>query len=397
MTAVATDRLGWGPLRSVTLALGRGRHSLIGSPAETSAAVALLAGAQRPRRGTVRVDQRDPRRDPGVRRRIGSLLESEPPPPGRSVRAGLTLTLGDRRAVEPTLASLGLSAWADRKTDGLSLAERRSIALTTALATPDPVLVVLWEPFAHTSGVSRAALLGRLVEIGEHCCLVCATSSVRDALSVGGTACVVNAGEVVANALALASEIAPANVSDYVVRTERPRELVAALTRRPEIVGVDWDGRVAPRLLHVRGRDGEAAARAIVATARGADIPIESMMAEDPSLKLVQSASLGAMRAAQDQAYRTAIPAPLPATTPRPASPPGSEALSPLPSSLPGTTPSGVPLGGLTGTSVHLDGSTATAGSPFDATPAAPPAPSPPLAPPAPSLGPDKPDEGGSR
>ncbi len=312
MTVVVTERLSLAPLREISLELTRGRHALLGSSEETAALVDLLTGVRRPQRGTIRVAGRDPHRDPATRRRIGSLLHGEPPLVGRTVRAALTFTLGDRRAVEPTLDRLGLGSWADRDAARLSPGELRGVAWAVALATREPILVALWEPFAHTTGVSRTTALDELAALSEHCCVVCATSSVRDALALEGSVTVLSQGQVVSRQLALPGELAPGRAPDFAVRTPRARELAAALLRSPDIAGVEWDGRTAPHLLKVRGRDAETAARTIVATARAESVPVESLTAADPSWVVVQTASHAALRAAREQERR----APAPATSP---------------------------------------------------------------------------------
>jgi hypothetical protein len=192
---------------------------------------------------------------------------------------------------------------------------------------------------------------------------VCATSSVRDALALEGQVTLLSQGAVVGQKPALGCELAPGNVNDYVVRTTRARELTAALMHRHEVVGVDYDGRLAPRVVRVQGRDGERVTQAIVEVARSEQIPVESLAAEDPSLQLAQSASLGAMRAAYDQAYRAVMPI-TPAAAPHPQSPPApptptvpTAGLNATPaSSLPGVAPGAVPLGSVSNVGVGLSG-----------------------------------------
>ena len=383
MSVVVAEKLVGGPLRGVDLSLDTGRHALLASPLETAELVALLCGARRPRGGTVRVHAREPHRSPDVRSRIGCLFASEPPLAGRTVRTALTFALGSHRGVESALAALGLGAWIDRPTRGLSAAEHRSLALAIALAIPDTVLVVLWEPFADTCGIARGLLLDRLAKLSETSCLVCATSSVRDALALEGRVIVLSQGVVVRHSIALVSELAPGSIRDFVVRTERARDLAAALTRRAEVVGVDWDGRVAPRAVRVRGRDAETVARAIVETARTEQIPIESLVGDNPSLALAQSASQAAMRAAHDLARRVALPNP-PANlasgsptglgVPPISNLPGVESSAatlgavggdaPATGNLPGVESSAVPLGGVMGASVERMGGTPAAPPP---------------------------------
>jgi ABC-2 type transport system ATP-binding protein len=279
--------------------------------------VALLSGAARPRSGTVQIEDRNPHRDPQLRRRVGALLQIEPPLPGRTVAAAIEPLLGSGSQGSEVLRCLGLETWIDRKARGLSDEERRSVALALALATPDPLLVVLFEPFSQTPGVSRQAVLERIAGLSKTTCVICATSSVRDALALEGTVTVISRGRVVNQTEALALRLAPGNIESFTVKTPRPRELAEALVHHTEVTGVLWDEQAAPRQLRVKGRNGEATARSIVEAARGADVPLEYMVAEDPSLQLVQSASQGALRAAHDRAYRSVGPEAHPQATER--------------------------------------------------------------------------------
>ncbi len=325
-------------LHGLDAAFAPGLHLVVGAPADGSAElVELLAGVCAPRRGSVRVDGADVYRDPASRRRIGALLAVERLPGGDTVKRVVARVLALRGAAGGSathvLEACGLAAWSSRRTGTLSPLERRAIALALALSVEDPRLLALFEPLA--AGVERARVLASIREhVTRGACVVCVTGSARDAAEMSGTVWLLERGTFTRRPQPpLARDLAPGIVPDLIVRTSDPRRLGARIAIDAAISGVDWDERVAPNELRVRGVDPDAVALAVMRAAHEGDIHIDAITQTLPALELVQAATAGLARGAYDAAYRAYVGAarPRPVTpapvfgAPAPAEPEGSE------------------------------------------------------------------------
>jgi hypothetical protein len=62
-----------------------------------------------------------------------------------------------------------------------------------------------------------------------------------------------------------------------VIRTERPRELAAALSRDPHIIAVSFEASAPRGEVYVTGADSETVALAVSRVARREDLPIHSI------------------------------------------------------------------------------------------------------------------------
>jgi ABC-type taurine transport system ATPase subunit len=297
-----------GALRDATFRLDKGLHVALGTPADGARElVALPAGTGRPRRGRVTLNGAQPHSDPALRRRVGALLAEEQLFPARTLGASLSRTLELRQQDErDVLGALGLDAWASRPLASLSERERRSAALALALATREPALIALYEPLGDVATLARPRVHDRLMALakGDACVLV-VTSSVRDAVALGGTLWLLDRGRLVRSAAtALPTEIAPGAPAHFVVRVAEAKRLAARLSDESAVGGVEWDERRLPHELHVRGDDPNDVALAVARAARAEDISIAAIHPVLPPLEVVRAASAGGLQAAYERGYR---------------------------------------------------------------------------------------------
>lgn len=297
-------------LAGADLVLEPGLHVLLGTPADgTGELVRLLAGLDRPHRGTVRVDGRDPYVDPQARQHIGCLLDAETQGDEQTVRQAVRrclLARGLRHAPEEVLAPVGLEAWTDRAVADLDADEQRSVALAVALATPDPLLMALADPLARVPGASRAAIRDALHAAARAgAVVVCATPSIPSAVELGGGVVLLEAGRFTRRlAPSAATGLVPGLALELVVETREPRALAAALANEPAVSTLRFDIREARHVVRVRGDDVERVSLAVARAAVERSIVIEALHAEAPALELATAASGALQRAAYDAAYR---------------------------------------------------------------------------------------------
>lgn len=340
-----------GAITALTLALGPGLHTFLGSPEDgTLALFDALSGARRPLKGTVRLAGFDPFRAAHVRARIGALTPEPRLPPAPSVGAAIRLALEARgesgERVDAVLAPLGLAGLVARRPGSLGFAEARAVELALALTTPAPLLIVLHEPLADVAVAQIGVIPRRLRELAAAgACVVSTTSSPADARALEGRILVLHRGFLAREAggggagLALGEAEITAWVRDA-LGEPGVRELAAALTRRPGVHCVTWDdglragapvrapdsesmaaagpsraGRAGPSLVRVRGDSAEACAAALLDAAVEASVTLDAIAPTSPDLAAVRAATdtLLRMRAAAPRASIALTTTPFPA------------------------------------------------------------------------------------
>jgi putative ABC transport system ATP-binding protein len=136
----------------------------------------LIAGAQRPDAGSVRVDGQDvfalSARDLDEYRltQLGIIGQAENLIPGAhaienaSLRLLLTNTRRAGRAIEPLMVRLGLGDRMEHRTEELSMGERQRVMIAMSLAT-NPRLVLADEPTGTLDSKRTGEVLGLLREV----------------------------------------------------------------------------------------------------------------------------------------------------------------------------------------------------------------------------------------
>lgn len=299
-----------GTLRAATFRIGPGLHVVLGTPKDGRLElIELAAGIVRPRRGRVTLDGASPHTNPALRGRIGALLSQEQLFPARTLGASLTRALELRRQerARDVLDGLGLGGWVTRPLASLSEREHRSAALALALATPEPALVALDDPLGGVAAPAASRLPERLAALAEHACVLVATSSVRDAVLLGGTLWLLGRSGLARAPAAAPVELAPGAPAHFVVRTTEARRLATRLCSEPAVAGIDWDDQRRAHEVHVRGDEPSEVALAIARAARAENVSVAAIQPMLPPLDVVQAASSGALQAAYEQGYRATL------------------------------------------------------------------------------------------
>lgn len=206
-------RGGLGALRfSVDLKLSPGIHVLIGpNGAGKTTLLRVLAGAEPQLSGGCALDGRhlwESARGiltPPEHRNVGYLPQSValfPHLSGRdNVRFGMTPPADSNRAERETpehwLAALGVSHVADLRPARMSGGEQQRVGLARTLAR-EPRLLLLDEPFAALDVVGRASVRALVADYvkARRMTAILVTHDVRDALALGDSCVVLEAGQV---------------------------------------------------------------------------------------------------------------------------------------------------------------------------------------------------------
>jgi ABC-2 type transport system ATP-binding protein len=304
-------------LAPIDLTLGAGVHAVVGTPADGTLAIAKLVGGFEPSAsGKVLVAGRDPARDPEVRGRIGATLDVPClPRTGRvqDLLADVDAVRGGSVAV--TLATMGLSHWADRKLEGLSRWELRALDLAIALGTRDPCSLVLTEPGADIASFDRQAVRAALWRAGDSgACVIVVTASMSDAIEFAGAIHLFERGRVIRWVpVDETGALVPGRGVELRVDVDLPRLLVAALADDPGIVGIEWDEQRHRSLLSIRGADLDVVALALARATIASGASVRSIAPVAPQLDEVRAAASGLALAAYQAAYQSYIAAPRPA------------------------------------------------------------------------------------
>jgi len=314
----------------VTLALPPGLHAILGTPTDGTTSIAeLVGGMARPRAGQVLVAGREPYREPSLRARIGVTLAPPSLPDVGTVERLLRICMetrgGDARAM---LERLGLAPLATRRITSLTPDEARAVELAIALATPNPLVLALTEPFANTAGADRGAVTEAMQHAAAAGAAVLAmTASVADAADLGGQVHLFERGVVTRTLSSLAVAELPGSEAALRVTTNDPRALAAALTDLETVRSVTWDEARGLSFVTVRGPDLDRVGFAVARAAQRAGARIYAIQSITPGLEEVRAAASGLALAAYHAAYRHGSGTPMTAPPAQPG-PRASEASS---------------------------------------------------------------------
>jgi ABC-type multidrug transport system ATPase subunit len=216
---------------------------VLGLPADGTELLAALAmGRLRPSSGTVRLAGRDPWASPATRARIAAL-GPRPDLPDVERVADLVALVGraggwDSRRV---LDEHQLGALAGRAMRSLSHGERRAVELALASSHPDPLLLLLFEPFRMGAGGLPRDLRERARRrAAAGACVLVIASEPEQVLSWVDRVYVLQGGfssEASADATAQLRQLVVWVAGD---RGGGARALAAALAEHEEIQAVGW-------------------------------------------------------------------------------------------------------------------------------------------------------------
>jgi hypothetical protein len=253
----------------------------------------------------VTIAGRDPARSPALRRRLGLLLPGADLPPAPTVEDALGwMQSAHGVALAGALAALGIATLGPRRVASLGAEEARAVELAVALALPDPLALVLYEPFAGVGPADVVRARQRLTErVEEGCCVVLATSApadLDDLVEVGrGWVHPLGQGRLLAGSAGL--RWPPPQRGELTVWIEADAaELsayVAALGREPGVVGVAWRAEPEqPASVTVKAEDAIAAAHAIAAATRQGQVRVIAVDRQPPDRIGLQEAAASQSR-----------------------------------------------------------------------------------------------------
>jgi ABC-2 type transport system ATP-binding protein len=257
----------------VSFDVGPGVTALLGpNGAGKSTMFRMLCGLARPSKGTVRVLGRDPRADTGVSRQIGLVPQQESVFEPLTAREFVTLTarlqgLDDPEgAAAAALATVDLDPTDTRRLPAYSKGMRQRVKVAQAIVH-DPPLLVLDEPLTGLDPRQRVDMVALFRRLGNEGRCVIVSSHVLDEVErLGSQVLVMSQGRLAAagdfHELRALMDDRPMRIR---VRTDRPRELAAALLEAGTAIGVQLDGN---EMMELDTRDARTLAHELAPIAR---------------------------------------------------------------------------------------------------------------------------------
>jgi ABC-2 type transport system ATP-binding protein len=257
----------------VSFEVGPGVTALLGpNGAGKSTMFRLLCGLARPSKGEVRVLGRDPRSDPAVARRIGlvpqqeAVFESLTALEFVALAARLHGLAQPEAAAAAALGEVELDPADRRRLTAYSKGMRQRVKVAQAIVH-DPDVLVLDEPLTGLDPRQRMAMVALFRRLGEEGrCVIVSSHVLEEVERLGSRVLVISQGRLAAagdfHELRALMDDRPLRIR---VRTDRPRELAAALVENGIVVGVRVDGG---DVLELDTGDARALARALAPVAR---------------------------------------------------------------------------------------------------------------------------------
>lgn len=220
-------------LRNVNAEFELGLHVVLTlDQVGTEEFIPLLDGSTKPRSGTVRIDERCPYGCPEVRRRIGSLWATEYLPRASTIERSLSAMRLSAEVLQSTQAMLetfGVNGDLTRPTDLLDEHSTRLLALAVALCKPDPLALLLAEPFVGAPRSARAVILELITQRAASIPVLVVTASPATAHRLGGACAELGGG--------FWRRLPPARADLVTVHVAGPslRALAAEVVRRPRV------------------------------------------------------------------------------------------------------------------------------------------------------------------
>jgi ABC-2 type transport system ATP-binding protein len=257
----------------VSFDVGPGVTALLGpNGAGKSTMFRMLCGLARPSKGTVRVLDRDPRKDIGVSRFIGLVPQQESVFEALTAREFVTLSAQLQGLHDPggaaveALRVVDLDSSDSRRLPAYSKGMRQRVKVAQAIVH-DPSVLVLDEPLTGLDPRQRMDMVKLFRRLGgEGRCVIVSSHVLDEVERLGSKVLVMSQGRLAAagdfHELRALMDDRPMRIR---VRTNRPRELAGALLEGGTAVGVRLDGDEG---LEVDTRDARALAHAIAPLAR---------------------------------------------------------------------------------------------------------------------------------
>jgi ABC-2 type transport system ATP-binding protein len=257
----------------VSFDVGPGVTALLGpNGAGKSTMFRMLCGLARPSKGTVRVLGRDPRADTGVSRQIGLVPQQESVFEPLTAREFVTLSarlqgLDDpESAAAAALETVDLDPTDTRRLPAYSKGMRQRVKVAQAIVH-DPPLLVLDEPLTGLDPRQRMDMVALFRRLGNEGRCVIVSSHVLDEVErLGSQVLVMSQGRLAAagdfHELRALMDDRPMRIR---VRTDRPRELAAALLEAGTAIGVQLDGN---EMMELDTRDARTLAHQLAPIAR---------------------------------------------------------------------------------------------------------------------------------
>jgi ABC-2 type transport system ATP-binding protein len=274
----------------VSFEVGPGVTALLGpNGAGKSTMLRMLSGLAQPSRGTVRVLGRDPRADAGASRAIGLVPQQESVFERLTAREFVGLMAKLQGLREPhaeatrVLAMVELNPDDPRKLTAYSKGMRQRVKLAQAIVH-DPEVLLLDEPLTGLDPRQRAGMVELFRNLGaEGRCVIVSSHVLEEVERLGSRVLVMSQGRLAAagdfHDLRALMDDRPLRVR---VRTDRPRELAAALVHSGIAVGIRLDG---DEVLELDTSDARALAHAIAPAARDLDARLLEVKPLDADLE----------------------------------------------------------------------------------------------------------------
>jgi ABC-2 type transport system ATP-binding protein len=274
----------------VSFDVGPGVTALLGpNGAGKSTMFRMLCGLARPSKGTVRVLDRDPREDTGVSRLIGLVPQQESVFEPLTAREFVTLSarlhgLGDPDgAAAAALRTVDLDPSDSRRLPAYSKGMRQRVKVAQGIVH-DPAVLVLDEPLTGLDPRQRLDMVALFRRLGgEGRCVIVSSHVLEEVERLGSQVLVMSQGRLAAagdfHELRALMDDRPMRIR---IRTNRPRELAAALLEGGSAVGVQLDG---DETLELDTRDPRALAHALAPVARDRDASLYEVHPLDADLE----------------------------------------------------------------------------------------------------------------
>jgi ABC-type thiamine transport system ATPase subunit len=311
MTRIVLNAVSDGPLLGVSVELVPGITVILGADSSALARmIELCTGVRSPARGLLLVDGERIDDRPLRRKLVASLLEDEALPEARDVSGALSLALrarDDRRGAAQLLEEYELTHLGSEHPGRLRAGERRALGLALALSHERADILALYEPFAAgtrlppdrvKAALEAAAARGAVV-------IVC-TRELDDARRIGGNVLVLDQSGLAELA---GTSMPPDAVSlELRVKSDRPRDLVAALASDEAVSAVRFDERSSVGEIEVSGRDIEVAASAVSRHAVALGVSVSEIRFGAPPLEGLLAARAAIARRYYEASYASVAP-----------------------------------------------------------------------------------------